>query len=266
MSRDYSPLCDRINPPTGRYKGGPKWSSRHGATIRRVIAHHWATPTMAGYDRLVTSNDPASANYLILDDGTLIGSVSEKYRAWTSGSSETDSPAITVEVQNHTGSPNWTVSDAAQRTLTALSADVANYYEWSGVEIDGHRDYEATACPGPYLYPRLPDIAAQAQAMRATPQEDDMQPSDRIDITGQAEDSLGLDTISVGGAIGYSAAGGYQAMERLPRIEATLKAQSAALQAIAQSQGLDPDKIEAIVDRATRDALADLEITLTPED
>ena len=62
-----------------------KRSSRYGASITRVIVHHWAG-TNGGVERLVQSSDLASANYIILSDGTLIGSVPEEYQAWTSGS------------------------------------------------------------------------------------------------------------------------------------------------------------------------------------
>lgn len=158
----YSPLVDKIMSTS-------KHSSRQGASITRMLIHHWAG-TGGGIERLVHSKDPASANYIILTDGTLIGSVDEKYRAWTSGSFAADQPSITVEVQNSTGAPGWNVSAAAIATLTRLIADVAKRHQWSGAinrtRVRGHREFKATACPGPYLYPRLDQIAADANRLR----------------------------------------------------------------------------------------------------
>jgi hypothetical protein len=163
----FSPLVDKIMETS-------KHSSRHGAAIERVIVHHWATTTMAGLDRLVHSTDLASASNLVLDNGTMIGSVPEEFRPWTSGSAAADDSAITFEVQDHTMGPDWKISDAAIRTLTHAIADVAYRYDWPSVTKDrvrGHRDFAATACPGPYLYARLADIAKAAdellQARRA---------------------------------------------------------------------------------------------------
>ena len=79
----FSPLVDKQLVTDKR-------SSRYGASITRVIVHHWAG-TNGGVERLVQSSDLASANYIILSDGTLIGSVPEEYQAWTSGSQSADS-------------------------------------------------------------------------------------------------------------------------------------------------------------------------------
>lgn len=145
-----------------------KHSSRRGKKISRVIVHHWAG-TAGGVERLVHSGDQASANYIILSDGTLIASVPEEYRAWTSGSAAADEPSITVEVQNSTLGPEWRVSDAAITTLTRLIADIAKRHGWEKItrsRVRGHREFKATACPGPYLYPLLPKIAADAEKLR----------------------------------------------------------------------------------------------------
>jgi len=158
----YSPLTDRKMPPRL-----PKSSSRHGSDIERVIVHHWAGKN-GGIERLVQSSDEASANYLILTAGELIGSVPEEERAWTSSSASADRPSITFEVQNETLAPHWRVSDEAINTLTRTIADIADRYGWPSTKgrVVGHRDFAATACPGPYLYPRLDVIAAAAQALR----------------------------------------------------------------------------------------------------
>jgi hypothetical protein len=168
----YSPLTDRRMPPTGTFEGRKKWSARPvGVRINGLNVHHWAGTNMSGLNRLVYSNDPASANYLILNDGTLIGSVPEEFRAWTTSAYANDDDKITVEIQNETGAPSWRVSDAAIATLVRLYADLAKRHKFSPTRanLKGHQEYGiATACPGPYLLPRLDDVARRAAALGTT--------------------------------------------------------------------------------------------------
>ena len=82
-----------------------KSQDRGGYTVQRVIVHNWAGLT-GGIERLVYSDDEASANYIGLSDGSMIGSVPEERRAWTSGSYDVDAQSITVEIQNTTTAPN----------------------------------------------------------------------------------------------------------------------------------------------------------------
>lgn len=145
-----------------------KFSSRNGRGIVRIIVHHWAGTT-GGDTRLTNPNADVSANYILYSDGRLVGQVPEEYRAWTSGSWEVDSPSITVETQNSGVGGDWPVSDAAMAKLTELIADLGNRYGWGniawGSQVRGHREFYATACPGPYLWDRLPQISANANAM-----------------------------------------------------------------------------------------------------
>jgi N-acetyl-anhydromuramyl-L-alanine amidase AmpD len=189
----YSSLIDLKLPPTAR-----KWSSRGGRRPNGMIVHHWASTSMAGRDRLVYSSDPASANYLIYNDGRLVGSVPEEYRAWTSSSFAADDDKITVEIQNETGAPGWKISAAAFATLVRLYADVArrNGFAATRGNLFGHRDFYATACPGPYLYPRLGEVATQAAALNrggGASRDDDRKP-----VTGKTRKPHRIATIRKG--------------------------------------------------------------------
>jgi hypothetical protein len=109
----------------------------------------------------------ASANYIIDNDGTIICSVPEEFRAWTSGNADNDHQAITIEVCNETGAPEWRVSDAALEALINLGVDICKRYNLSGFTWTGdkngtltiHKMFQATACPGPYLESKMPYIA-----------------------------------------------------------------------------------------------------------
>lgn len=153
----YSQLINRREETSKR-------STRDGRTVERIVVHHWAG-IYGGVERLVYSSDQASANYIILNDGALIGSVPEEYAAWTSGSWEVDSRSVTVEVQNETTAPEWRVSQAAINTLIQLIIDLGRRYNWGTIDrtrVRGHQEFYATSCPGPYLYPKLGEIAYQA--------------------------------------------------------------------------------------------------------
>ena len=163
----HSPLTTRVVPHHGKY------GSRDGRPVTRVIQHHWAGP--GGDARLANPTQQASSTYLIYSDGTIAGQVPEEFRPWTSGSYEADVNSITIEVENSSyqmhGNDNhpdsWAISDAAYNSIVRLLADIATRYGWGSITDDryrGHREFSATACPGGYLWTRLPDIRSRANA------------------------------------------------------------------------------------------------------
>lgn len=121
-------------------------------------------------------------------------------------------------------------------------------------------------CPTDKFIDRIQEIYDRAQQyMGDSGRNDDDMPkfSDKLDLADSAKSHLKRDNISYGGAIQYAAAGGWEVMKRLPRMEATLKAQTAAIEALAKSQGLDPKAVSKAVTEAVERALKDIEITLT---
>lgn len=153
-----------------------KFSNRNGQPIVRVLPHHHAATGLAGLERLTNPTQQASANYIIMSNGQIFGQVPEEFRAWTSGSFEADAPSITFEIQNsgvavngNDNDPNsWPVSTAAYNSTVRLIADIARRYRWGAVaagNVRGHREFYSTACPGGYLWARLPAIRSAAHAM-----------------------------------------------------------------------------------------------------
>ena len=143
-----------------------KYGLRPGA-VTRVIEHHWAGMT-GGIERLSNPNQKASCTYLVLSDGRILGQVPEEFRPWTSGGPAADNSSITIECQNSSVGPEWRVSDAAMAAIVRLLADIATRHHialWTPTTYRGHREFAATACPGPYLWPRLPEIRAAANAL-----------------------------------------------------------------------------------------------------
>lgn len=153
-----------------------KCNPRQGTPVVRVIQHHHAAFTDAGVNRLTDPNAQASANYVILSDGRILGHVPEEFRAWTSGGFEIDANAITIEIQNSSGKINdndddpgsWKVSDAAYSSLVRLIADVAKRHAFGAISNNnyiGHRQVGQTACPGGYLWSKMAATRNAANAL-----------------------------------------------------------------------------------------------------
>lgn len=139
---------------------GIRKSNERVEKISKITIHHMAgqigAEACARMHRDGTRE--ASANYYIGPDGTICAGVSEDRRAWTSSSNWNDQRAITIEVSNNSGAPNWTVSDASYKALIKLCADICKRYNivpaYTGhtdATLTVHNMFSATACPGPYL-------------------------------------------------------------------------------------------------------------------
>ncbi|MBD5476261.1 MAG: N-acetylmuramoyl-L-alanine amidase [Lachnospiraceae bacterium] len=119
----------------------------------------------------------ASSNYGIGSDGRIALYVEEKDRSWCTSNAANDNRAVTIEVANDGGAPDWHVSDKAMASLINLVADICKRNNikkliWStnksnrvnhlnGCNMTVHRDYAAKACPGNYLYNRHSYIATE---------------------------------------------------------------------------------------------------------
>ena len=159
----FSSLISGTIPNHGKYNSRP-------GKVTRVIQHHWGG-VAGGIERLSNPTQKASATYLVLSDGRILGQVPEEFRPWTSGGATADNPSITIECQNSTGAPDYKVSDAAVNAIEHLLADVAARHGFGSLtptNYRGHREFAATACPGPYLWPRLQSIRDAANALRGS--------------------------------------------------------------------------------------------------
>lgn len=124
----------------------------------------------------------ASSNYGIGSDGRIALYVEEKDRSWCSSSSSNDHRAITIEVANDGGAPDWHVSDLAIDSLVRLCADICQRNNikqllWRGdqgligrIDLQNmtvHRWFARKACPGDYLYNLHGFIASQTNKLIA---------------------------------------------------------------------------------------------------
>lgn len=135
--------------------------------IDTITIHHMAGNLSVETCGKVFHNKKGNSNYGIGSDGRVALYVEEKNGAWTSSNKANDMRAITIEVANNSGAPNWTISPQALNSLIELCADCCRRNDikaliWSpnksdrinhrnGCNMTMHKDFAATACPGPFI-------------------------------------------------------------------------------------------------------------------
>lgn len=202
----------------------PKRGSRLGSRIDTFLIHHMASTDGEGVTRMMwgAGGREVSANYTILNDGTLYGVVPEEDRAWTSGAAGDggrgaawDRRSITVEIENESAAPDWRISAAAITTAARLLNDLRARYGVTNVL--GHRDlYERfgasypTFCPGPNTVATIVAKAASLAAKPTTttpkpapaaPLEDDDMPIAILEKKGDSQSTKSLYNVTTGKAI-----------------------------------------------------------------
>lgn len=146
--------------------------------IDKITIHHMAGNASVEKcgDVFAPTSRQASSNYGIGSDGRIALYVDEGNRAWTSGNAENDHRAITIEVANDGGAPDWHVSDKALEALISLCTDICRRNGIKALNFTGdkngnltmHKWFQATACPGPYLESKFPYIAKEVNKRLAS--------------------------------------------------------------------------------------------------
>ena len=158
----------------------PNRNSPRSQPIRKITLHHMAgNMSLEAFGALVAkSSRQMSANYAIDTDGNIGLFCPEADRSWCSSSRANDQQAITVEIANDGGAPDWHVSDAALEAAIRLCVDVCQRNGIPGLTWTGgssgtltcHYMFAATACPGPYLKGKMAWIAAEVNRRLAAGQ------------------------------------------------------------------------------------------------
>ena len=152
-------------------KLSPHKRSRNGYKISKITIHHMVGDISIETCGNVFQNPKsvASSNYGIDSQGRIGMYVEECDRAITSSNTVNDCQAITIEVANCGGAPNWPVSDKAYKSLINLCVDICKRNNIESLEYTGdkngnltrHNMFAATTCPGPYLQGKFSEIAAE---------------------------------------------------------------------------------------------------------
>ena len=144
------------------------WNDRKYPITRITIHHAAGVCSLESFSAILKSGRECSWNYAIANDGSIGLYVEENHRAWTSSSRENDHRAITIEVSNSSTGGDWPVSSQAYNALLNLCEDICRRNNISKLKYTGklegsnltmHQWFAATACPGPYLGNRFPQIA-----------------------------------------------------------------------------------------------------------
>lgn len=152
-------------------KISPNSNNPRKNAIKKITIHHMAgnLSVEACGNVFAKSSRQASSNYGVGTDGRIALYVEEKNRSWCSSSPENDHQAVTIEVANDGGAPNWHVSDKALAATIDLCTDICqrngiarlNYTGNASGNLTEHNYFAATLCPGPYLKSKLPYIASE---------------------------------------------------------------------------------------------------------
>lgn len=152
----------------------PNRNSPREQPISKITIHHMAgNTTLQSFGAMVAKESRAmSANYAIDSRGGIGLFCPESDRSWCSDSRWNDHRAVTIEVANDGGDPDWHVSDAAIASLIELCVDICKRNGMTKLEYTGdkngslttHRMFTNTVCPGPYLLSKIPYIAQQVTA------------------------------------------------------------------------------------------------------
>lgn len=162
---------------SGSYTNHNKRNSPRNNKILKITPHHAAgNLTFEGMKNIINSSREMSCNYIIQSDGKIFLFVNESDRSWCSSSPSNDHQAITIEVANDGGAPDWHVSDAALASLLNLCTDICqrngiaklNFTGNANGNLTQHNYFANTACPGPYLKSKFPYIAEQVNARLAS--------------------------------------------------------------------------------------------------
>lgn len=162
--------------PRNAYYSDTKTNYNPTGVIDKIALHHMAGKmTAKACAQMHYNTNGASANYYIGYDGEICLGVDESRRAWTTGSRECDSHAVTIECSNDINKEPWTVSDKSYNSTIRLIADICKRNGIKRVNFTGdksgnlvmHKWYAATACPGTYLSGKFGDIANKVNAILA---------------------------------------------------------------------------------------------------
>ena len=154
-------------------KLSPNCTKMTNKVVKKITIHHMAgNLSVETCGNVFQGSRQASSNYGIGSDGRIGLYVNECDRAWTSSSKANDQQAVTIEVANCGGAPDWKVSDKAYAALIELCVDICKRNNIKALEYTGdkngnltrHNMFAATTCPGPYLQGKFSDIAAKVNS------------------------------------------------------------------------------------------------------
>jgi len=165
-----SPLVDYV-------KISPHRNTVSNKKNTAIAIHHMASNISVEQCGEIFQTSEASANYGIDGKGRVGMYVEECDRSWATSSRDFDSHAVTIELANDGGDPDWHVSDTTIKKCIELCIDICkrngiaklNYTGNKTGNLHMHRWYANTACPGNYLASKFKYIANEVNKVLCKP-------------------------------------------------------------------------------------------------
>lgn len=285
------PTTKRIWCRSSRYTAG-------GNSRKYIVIHNTANTATAVQEanNLKNNNGSSSFQYAV-DDVDIVQCVHDYDTAWAVGAWSgtkayiTNSQSISIEVCN----PGTEFSEASKRNLRALVRHLMDYYDIPADHVVRHWDCHSGRKQCPKFYSGANNAAwneLHAYITDGTQSEEDDMPAP-IDIWAYKNAEVNGDkdayqllteisrSVGAGGANNLSAwnyknteVNGdldayyilYDARNRLIQMQTTVEAMSAAIEALAKANGIDPDAIAKTVSDAVAKKLESIDLTVTVDE
>ncbi|MCM1511465.1 MAG: N-acetylmuramoyl-L-alanine amidase [Clostridium sp.] len=166
----------------GRYYSDKTWN------VDTITIHHMAgnLSLQQCYELFNNPSRRASSNYAIDSAGNVACYVPDEYASWCSSSTANDVRAITIELANDGGEPNWHVSTAALTSCVQLCYELCKKHGISSLiwrdekgavpprqNLTTHDMFKNKVCPGRYVRVNLPFIARDVnEALNVAPRKE----------------------------------------------------------------------------------------------
>lgn len=275
-----------------KWIGSPNhYSGRNGYQVTHITLHIMAG-FLAGTDAtFLNTYSQASAHYGIGSSGEIHQYVNERDGSWSDANYESNNTTISIEHEGGIASAQCT--DACVEASARLCADIARRYGWTRLWHDGtkgnvwlHREIPGTdhatcpdLAPNGLPFQKIIDRANELLGGEDMPtakeiaeevwnfEQNGTKCRDRLQGIDQAANDLNS---NIGPKVWSFLINKTQARDRLqgidsiqlPQLQTQVAALSAAVKTLAESQGVDPDKIAQAVEDAVKAKLEALKITV----
>lgn len=275
-----------------KWIGSPNhYTGRNGYQVTHITLHIMAG-FLAGTDAtFLNTSSQASAHYGIGSSGEIHQYVNERDGSWSDANYESNNTTISIEHEGGIASAPCT--DACVEASARLCADIARRYGWTRLWHDGtkgnvwlHREIPGTdhatcpdLAPNGLPFQKIIDRANELLGGEDMPtakeiaeevwnfEQNGTKCRDRLQGIDQAANDLNS---NIGPKVWSFLINKTQARDRLqgidsiqlPQLQTQVAALSAAVKTLAESQGVDPDKIAQAVEDAVKAKLEALKITV----
>lgn len=275
-----------------KWIGSPNhYTGRNGYQVTHITLHIMAGFLVGTDATFLNTSSQASAHYGIGSSGEIHQYVNERDGSWSDANYESNNTTISIEHEGGIASAPCT--DACVEASARLCADIARRYEWTRLWHDGtkgnvwlHREIPGTdhatcpdLAPNGLPFQKIIDRANELLGGEDMPtakeiaeevwnfEQNGTKCRDRLQGIDQAANDLNS---NIGPKVWSFLINKTQARDRLqgidsiqlPQLQTQVAALSAAVKTLAESQGVDPDKLAQAVEDAVKAKLEALKITV----